>query len=113
MDITLEAPEELDESVNTDAETADAPDASQVSAELKTAMDEYEAFFDECIAFMKAYQADSSSADLLAQYPDMMTQDADTMAAMNEIDSESLSTADYAYYAEVSARIMGKLAEVA
>lgn len=104
---------ESDASADQTSTSEDNAGATQVSAELKTAMDEYEAFFDEYIAFMKAYQADSSSADLLAQYPDMMTQYADTMAAMNEIDSESLSTADYAYYAEVSARIMGKLAEVA
>lgn len=90
-----------------------AGDESTPSADFKTAMDEYEAFFDEYVAFVQAYNADPSATDLLAQYPDMMTQYADTMAAMSDIDAGSLTPEDYAYYAEVTARITAKLAEVA
>ena len=86
---------------------------SAVSADFKAAMDTYEAFFDEYVAFMQAYNADPSSSDLLAQYPDMMTQYADTMSAMNGIDPDSLTPEDYAYYAEVTARITAKVASVA
>lgn len=115
MSVELEAAEPEEED-NVTAQTSVASNddsASQVSAELKTAMDEYEAFFDEYVAFMQAYQADPSSTELLAQYPSIMEQYSDTMAAMNEIDSSDLTGADYTYYAEVSARITAKLAEIA
>ena len=45
-------------------------------------------------------------ADYKGKYSDMM-------AKLDAIDSKSLSDADTAYYAEVSARVMKKLAEVA
>ena len=87
-------------------------DSSTASADFKATMDEYEAFFNEYVDFMNAYSADPSSPDLLAQYSDMMTQYSEVMAALDGIDTESLSTDDYAYYTEVMARITTKLAEV-
>lgn len=45
-------------------------------------------------------------ADYMGKYSDMM-------AKLDAIDSKSLSDADAAYYTEVSARVMKKLAEVA
>lgn len=94
-------------------ESADSSDASaSVSPDFKATMDSYEAFFDEYVEFMSAYQADPTSTDLIAKSADMMTQYADTMSAMNSIDQDGLSSADYAYYAEVTARIAGKLASI-
>lgn len=90
-----------------------AAEASTVSTDFKAAMDAYEAFFDEYVAFMQSYNANPSSPDLLAQYPDMMARYADTMSAMNNVDPDSLTPEDYAYYAEVTARITAKVAEVA
>ena len=86
---------------------------AEVSADLKAAMDEYEAFFDEYVAFMKEYKANPSSADLLAKYPDMMAQYSEAMAAIGEIDSGEFTAADAAYYSEAVARITAKVAEAA
>ncbi|MDO4976729.1 MAG: hypothetical protein Q4E53_05640 [Eubacteriales bacterium] len=41
-----------------------------------------------------------------------MTKYADAMEKMDEVDEDGLSTADYAYYIEVMARVQKKLLEV-
>ena len=109
-----EASEQTEEDTIAPADgSADSGDAAaSVSPDFKATMDSYEAFFDEYVEFMNAYQADPTSTDLIAKSANMMTQYADTMSAMNSIDQDGLSSADYAYYAEVTARIVGKLASV-
>lgn len=111
------APVDADESQSessaaAETEALESSDA-EVSADLKAAMDEYEAFFDEYVAFMKEYKANPSSADLLAKYPDMMAQYSEAMAAIGEIDSGEFTAADAAYYSEAVARITAKVAEAA
>lgn len=86
--------------------------ATEVSADFKATMDSYEAFFNEYVEFIQAYEADPSSPDLLAQYADIMTRYSEMAGEMEAIDEESLSAADYAYYIEVTGRITAKLAEI-
>ena len=93
--------------------SAEATSSSGVTPEFKATMDGYEAFFDQYVEFMKSYAENPSSTDLIAQYSDMMTQYAEAMQSMDSIDSSSLSSADAAYYIEVTARIAEKVAEVA
>ncbi len=87
--------------------------ASGVSSDFKASMDEYEAYFDEYVEFMKAYNEDPTSLELIAKYGDMMKQYSDTMEAMDAIDEDSLSPEDHAYFIEVQTRINQKLLEVA
>lgn len=96
-----------------------APQASQepassagVTPEFKQMMDEYEAFVDEYVAFMQSYDPSSASADSLVRYSSLMAQYAETMAAIEAVDEETLSEADAVYYAEVTARIASKLSAV-
>ena len=81
-----------------------------VTPEFKEAMDEYEEFFDKYAEFMKKYGDGSGD---LTEYAEMMAQYSTTMEKLDEIDEDSLSDADEAYYLEVMARINQKLAEVA
>ena len=90
-------------------DSGEATDSGTVSADFKATMDEYEAFFDEYIEFMELYSANPSDAELLAQYGDYMSQYADTMAAMDSIDTNNLSAEDQAYFIEVQNRINQKL----
>ena len=73
----------------------------------------YEEFFDSYVAFMKKYKASTDQASMMSDLADYMGKYSDMMAKLDAIDSKSLSDADAAYYAEVSARVMKKLAEVA
>ena len=61
---------------------------------------------------MLRYEEGGSSVQMLVDYSSMMARYAETMQSLDEIDSDSLSVADAAYYAEVMARITARLAEL-
>lgn len=86
--------------------------ADGVSADFKALMDSYEEFFDSYVAFMKKYKASTDQVSMMGDLADYMGKYSDMMSKLNAIDSKSLSDADAVYYAEVSARVMKKLAEV-
>jgi uncharacterized Zn finger protein (UPF0148 family) len=87
--------------------------SGKVTPSFKATMDSYEEFFDKYVAFMKKYnEADSNDYfAMLSDYAEMLTKYAEMTEAMDDIDTDSLSTADYAYYIEVTARIYVKLLE--
>ncbi len=85
----------------------------EVTPDFKKAMDEYEAFFDEYIDFMKKYENSTDfSPEMLEDFNKYMERYNQTMEALNDIDADSLSPADYAYYTEVMLRINKKIAEM-
>ncbi|MDO5156467.1 MAG: hypothetical protein Q4D51_10935 [Eubacteriales bacterium] len=81
--------------------------------EFKEAMDSYEKFFDEYIAFMKKYSSSSDTTSLLIDYANYMTQYADTMKKMDKLGDEEMNEAETMYYFDVTTRINKKLLEVA
>lgn len=84
----------------------------KVNADFKKMMDSYEAFFDKYIKFMKKYENSDDVAGMLNEYTEYMTEYADYIQKLDEIDTDELSVADAAYYAEVQARIYKKLSEI-
>ena len=76
-------------------------------------MDAYEAFFDEYVDFMQKFASSENTLGMMTQYASMMARYAETMSALDEIDSDSLSEADALYYMEVTLRITKKLADIA
>lgn len=120
MRISFNAPQEDEPKAG--SETTDNDNKQQdntptttegVSADFKALMDSYEEFFDSYVAFMKKYKASTDQASMMSDFADYMGKYSDMMAKLDAVDSKSLSDADAAYYAEVSARVMKKLAEVA
>ena len=85
-----------------------------VTPEFKQLMDNYEAFFDEYIAFMEKLENDSDEDDLssLEDYFSMIEKESRIMSEMEAIDESELSDADAAYYLEVTMRIYQKLMKV-
>lgn len=81
-----------------------------VTPEFKQTMDDYEAFFDAYAAFVVQY--DETSTTQLLKYTQLITQYAEKMTAMDDIDKALLSKADYDYYLEVTVRIMQKLSKI-
>lgn len=86
--------------------------SDSVDPEFKRTMDSYEAFFDEYAEFMRTYDESDDPASLMTQDTDILTRYAEVTDGLYSIDESSLSAADAAYYAEVTARIYQKLAEV-
>lgn len=93
--------------------SVETSDNGEISPEFKEAMDSYEEFFDEYYEFMKKYTKSDDATSMLTDYADYMAKYAETMEKMEAINQDELSTAEAAYYAEVSARISQKLLEVA
>ena len=85
-----------------------------IRPEFKEAMDSYEAFFDEYIAFMERYAgADTTEMlDLLSDYTKYMTEYAEAMESLSELEEQEMSVDEAIYYMEVTTRITEKLWEI-
>lgn len=89
-----------------------SPSAGEITPSFKEYMDSYEAFFDEYIAFMETYEDSTDyTPEMLSDFNVYMSRYADMTAKMNEIDAETLSPTDLAYYTEVNTRVYEKLYE--
>lgn len=83
-----------------------------VTPSFKKTMDSYEKFFDDYIAFMKNFDFDSSDFGTLSKYAVMIGDYTKMEKELEKLDESNMSDADYAYYLEVSARIMRKLEDI-
>lgn len=86
-------------------------DYSLVNPDFKATMDEYEAFYDGYINFMKTYNATDDVAALMTSYLDWMSRLATWSEKIDAIDEDSLSAADDAYFLLVTLRIEKKSLE--
>ena len=94
------------------SKAADSDLVNGMHRDFKEAMDSYEQFFDEYVAFMKKYNESNNSIALLADYTDFLNKYTETMQKMDEWENKDLNEKETAYYIEVSARINKKLLEV-
>ena len=110
-----EEEEELEEEESEEPEEEPKEEESSENTsepvDFYAAMDEYEIFFDEYIAFMEEYNGSDDPTIYMDNYADFMSQYAKTMEALTNIDTDSLTDEELAYYTEVTTRIYGKLAE--
>lgn len=88
-------------------------DDNGLNPDFKAAMDSYENFMNEYVAFMKKYKANPSDLSLLADYADYMSKYADFAEDFEDWENEDMNAAETAYYIEVQSRVSKKLLEVA
>ena len=81
--------------------------------DFKEAMDSYEEFFDEYVAFMKKYKNSDNPMSMFSDYTKFMSQYSETMQKLDEWKSKDLNTKEAAYLLDVTNRINKKLLEVA
>lgn len=81
--------------------------------DFKEAMDSYEEFFDEYVAFMKKYENSDNPMSMFSNYTKFMSQYSETMQKLDEWKSKDLNTKEAAYLLDVTNRINKKLLEVA
>ena len=105
-----QAPAKESESSESKQESKSDTDSGSVSPSFKETMDSYETFFDSYIEFMNKYKENPSDLTLLSEYADYMSKYSDYMSKLSAIDTKNLSAADLAYYTEVHARILKKIA---
>ncbi len=87
--------------------------SSQIDPELKEFLDSYDAFADEYVEFMQEYKNSGYSTSMMNKYLDLTKRYSDFASKVTswEKKAKSLSAADAAYFAEVSARVSKKLLE--
>jgi len=122
MEISLSAPETKKEETNTQTtpETTDKKEENTstnnngLGKEFKEAMDSYEKFMDDYVAFMKKYKnSNGTDVSLLTDYSKYMTDYAEMVKDFAKWEDEDLNTAETAYYIDVQTRVNKKLLEVA
>lgn len=86
--------------------------SSEVSPDLKEFLDSYEAFMTEYVSFMQRYEDSDDVSSMLMDYFDMLYRLADFTEKADAYDPDEMSTADAAYYLEVTARIAMMLLSV-
>lgn len=87
-------------------------DETYISPEFKEAMDSYEAFYDEYVEYLKAYNNDPTNAELLKGMSELLAREAEMTKKFDAWEDEDMTTAETAYYLEVHSRVLAKLAEV-
>lgn len=113
MSIDIDAPEDESDNEITIPTTEAKTDSVGLDPEFKAAMDSYEEFMDEYVAFMKKYKENPTDQGLLADYAKIMGQYADFTENFAKWEDEEMNAAETAYYIEVQSRVTKKLLEVA
>lgn len=115
IDVMIQTPKE--ENKTTSSETTSLSEETStdiLSKDFKDAMDSYEEFFDEYVAFMKKYkESNGTDLSLVLDYSKYLTKYADMMKKFEEWEDKNLSIAETSYYVQVQGRITQKLLEVA
>lgn len=125
MNISITAPEEetttektTQESSKAESSKAESSNAEssktsdKVTTSFKETMDSYEQFMKQYVEFMKRYSESPDDLDMITEYTEMLQKYNELTEKINAIDEDSLSSADLAYYLEVTGRVTEKLTEI-
>lgn len=96
----------------TESSTPPATSGAGLSTEFKNAMDSYEGFIDEYVAFMKKYKADPTDLGILSSYSDYMKRYSEFANDFQQWESRDLSPDELSYYVDVQARVSKKILEI-
>jgi len=116
---------EAEDTADTDSEDADAQNAetqddgasaevdqTYIDPDFKAFMDSYEEFWNEYVDFMVKYEStDTADMEMLADYSSLMSKMAEYETKLEAYDTNEMTTAEFAYYNEVMARVYQKMAE--
>jgi len=83
--------------------------SANVDPELKAFLDSYEDFVDDYVAFMEKYYDNPEDLSLLSNYTEFLQDYSDFYSKLSKYDTSKMSTEDYNYYIEVTARCSQKL----
>ncbi len=83
--------------------------ANGIRPEFKAAMDSYEEFFDEYIAFLKKMENSDNPLEWYSDYMQYMTKYSEAMEGLESMESEDMTNEETLYYLEVTSRINQKL----
>jgi len=128
MSISIDSPDETDTASDTNDTTSESSESKEptdntdrseklvdgMRVDFKEAMDSYEDFMDEYVAFMKKYsESDEIDASLISDYASYMTKYAECIEKFDKWESEDMNATEAAYYIQVQLRVSQKLLDVA
>ncbi len=90
-----------------------AGELTGIRPEIKEALEDYEAFFDEYIAFMEKYENSDNTAAMLVDYAEYMQKYSEAMDGLDKMDDMEMSPEEDALYTETMVRVNAKLAKYA
>lgn len=102
--------EETQEEIQVDTVTEEMVDGMRVS--FKEAMDSYEAFYDEYVAFMQKYNDSDNTLAMLPDYLKLVAQAEEANKKIDEWDDGTMNDTELKYYIEVTSRISQKLIDI-
>lgn len=114
IDVMIQIPKQ--ESATTSSETTSTKEETskdELSKDFKEAMDSYEKFMNEYVAFVKKYKENPSDLSLISDYATYMSKYADFVEDFEKWENEEMNASETAYYIDVQARVSKKLLEVA
>ena len=108
---TSSKPEASPEPEATPEPTEEPRSQNEIRPEFKEYMDSYEDFMDEYITFMEKYTKSDpgSAAMMLMEYASLMQRYTDFGEKLDAMDESDYTTAEWAYYLEVTNRVNQKL----
>ena len=102
----------IEQSMENKQENTNATSNSEeLNTDFKNAMDSYEKYIDEYIAFMKKYFENPTDTSLLTQYASMLTKYQQAVKDFENWNTKNLNKAEQKYYVEVQTRVTKKLAD--
>lgn len=126
MRIQIDSPDEDTEETKEEESSSDKVEESYTTedvssnkvdgmrTEFKEAMDSYEEFIDEYVAFMKKYsESNGTDLELITDYSKYMSKYAKMVEKFEEWEDDDLNSAEESYYLKVQSRVSKKLLEVA
>ena len=74
-------------------------------------MDDYEAFYDEYIAFMQKYASSDNPVSMMTDYLALMSKAEEMDRSISKVDESELSDEELELYIDVTTRVTNKLAK--
>jgi hypothetical protein len=108
---TIDA-ESSDESSDESADETSEKTSTGISEEFKESVDAYEDYMDDYIKLLKKYEKDPTDLTILEDYAKAMEEYDKRLTEFDDMDQDSMSSEEVAYYLEVQARVLDKLSKM-
>lgn len=89
-----------------------AAELKGIRPEFKEALDAYEEFFDEYCIIMKKYMENPLDMSILTEYYEFMEKADEWDEKIEAMDEGEMSDEEFAYYMEVTTRVLTKMLEI-
>lgn len=107
---SIQLPTNTDTKKDDSSNNTQSTNNNEIRSEFKEAMDSYEAFVDDYVAFMKKYKASNGTdTSLMSDYSTYMSKYNEVSQKIQKWNADSLNEAELNYYTQVISRVSQKI----